>query len=195
MPDILARTVKTPAGDAPVVPLLIVVGGAYLTWFGVHYWRSDTRWPTDPLAAVLTGKEIPTPDRSSAETAIKDVKSSQSGSAASAPDRSAPSSTLTKDQIKALWTANGGSAGTANLAAAVGMAESSGRPGITTPNPDGGTNVGIWQLDTRGVGAGYTVQQLQDPTANARITVMATANGTNWSQWESYTKGRYKQYL
>jgi len=81
------------------------------------------------------------------------------------------------------------------VAAAVAMQESSGRTGVTSPNPDGGTNVGLWQLDTKGVGAGHTVEQLQDPATNARITIMGSANGTNWSHWEAYTSGAYKKYL
>lgn len=46
---------KTPIGDAPVIPLIILMTGAYLTWFGIHYWGTDTRFPTDPLKNVLQG--------------------------------------------------------------------------------------------------------------------------------------------
>lgn len=51
--------VRTPAGDAPVVPLAVLGTGMYLAWFGVHYWRSDVKWPTDPLKDVLQGKALP----------------------------------------------------------------------------------------------------------------------------------------
>ncbi len=54
-------TVATPFGRTPVLPLALLAIGAYLTWFGVHYWRSDTKWPSDPVKNVLTGKPIPTP--------------------------------------------------------------------------------------------------------------------------------------
>lgn len=54
-------------------------------------------------------------------------------------------------------------------AVAVALAESSGDPNATSANPDGGTNVGLWQLDTRGEGSGYTVRQLQDPLTNASV--------------------------
>ncbi len=54
---------------------------------------------------------------------------------------------------------------------------------VTSSNPDGGTNVGLWQLGTEGVGAGYSVSELQNALTNARITVRATRNGTDWSQW------------
>lgn len=202
MPDLFSKTVATPAGDTPVVPVLVVSLGAYLTWFGIHYWRSDTRYPTDPLKAVLTGKAIPEPSHSGSESALKKVVDTAGGSVTEegtatghSPGTGETKKTMTKDEIKALWTGHGGAAGKANLAAAVALAESSGRTYITSPNPDGGTNVGLWQLDTKGVGAGHSVADLQDPPTNARITIMATANGTNWSHWEAYTKGRYKQYL
>lgn len=51
--------VKTPVGDAPVVPLFLLGTGMYLAWFGVHYWHSDVKWPTDPVKAVLQGKPLP----------------------------------------------------------------------------------------------------------------------------------------
>ena len=58
---------KTPVGDAPVVPVILIGAGGYLAWFGVHYWRSDVRWPTDVIKAVLQGK--PLPDRKGTPTA------------------------------------------------------------------------------------------------------------------------------
>lgn len=78
------RQIQTPIGSAPVVPVMIMGMGAYLTWFGVHYWRSDTPWPSDPVKAVLTGKPIPVPDRSADEAAIKGIVASAQASAASA---------------------------------------------------------------------------------------------------------------
>jgi hypothetical protein len=85
--------------------------------------------------------------------------------------------------LEALWEQAGGSPSTAVNAACHGMQESSGNPGSSSPNPDGGTNYGLWQLDTRGKGAGYSPGQLEDPLTNARITVAATGDGTNWSSW------------
>jgi hypothetical protein len=83
-----------------------------------------------------------------------------------------------------LWTANGGDPSQANNAACHAIQESSGNPNITSSNPDGGTNVGLWQLDTPGgVGAGHSIAQLKDPNLNARITIKATNNGRNWSAW------------
>jgi hypothetical protein len=91
--------------------------------------------------------------------------------------------TYTQGQLAQLWTANGGSAAQAPNAACHGIQESGGNALITSGNPDGGTNVGLWQLDTRGVGAGYTVAELQNPQTNARLTVLGTRNGTDWSNW------------
>jgi cell wall-associated NlpC family hydrolase len=45
--------------STPVIPVAVVVGGAYLAWFGVHYWRTDVAWPSDPVKAVLTGQPLP----------------------------------------------------------------------------------------------------------------------------------------
>jgi Lysozyme like domain len=90
-----------------------------------------------------------------------------------------PSSTA----LEKLWTKNGGSPDTAVIAAQIAMAESGGSATVTSSNPDGGTNVGIWQLDTNGVGSGYSVAQLQNPNLNAQITIKATGDGINWSEW------------
>jgi hypothetical protein len=43
----------------PAIPVAVVATGAYLAWFGVHYWRTDVSWPSDPVKAVLTGKPLP----------------------------------------------------------------------------------------------------------------------------------------
>lgn len=83
-----------------------------------------------------------------------------------------------------LWVQVGGAPAAANNAACHGIQESSGNPNATSPNPDGGTNVGLWQLDTPGgKGAGYSVAQLKNPVLNARVTVQATGNGRDWSAW------------
>lgn len=54
--------VKAGPVSAPVVPLILIGIGLYLSWFGVHYWRSDTKWPTDPVKSVLQGKGVPASD-------------------------------------------------------------------------------------------------------------------------------------
>lgn len=104
-------------------------------------------------------------------------------------------STLTYAQLEGLWIANGGNKAVAPLAAAIAEAESSGITDATSPNPDGGTNVGLWQLDTKGKGAGYSAAQLKDPATNAAVTVQGSSNGTDWSAWETYVSGAYKRFM
>lgn len=91
--------------------------------------------------------------------------------------------TWSPGELRNLWLMNGGSPATAQNAVCHAMQESSGNAMVTSSNPDGGTNVGLWQLDTRGVGAGHTIAQLQDPNLNCRLTIRATGNGRNWSEW------------
>ena len=82
-----------------------------------------------------------------------------------------------------LWISVGGSPATANNAACHALQESSGNPNAESPNPDRGTNVGLWQLDTFGVGSGHSIDELKNPRLNAQITVRATHNGQDWSEW------------
>jgi hypothetical protein len=93
--------------------------------------------------------------------------------------------TYTNSQLQSLWIANGGDPGKASVAACIGMHESSGRASATSSNPDGGTNVGIWQLDTKGVGSGHTVAQLSDPNTNAKLAIVGSKNGTDWRDWST----------
>src|ERR1700678_2465352 len=101
----------------------------------------------------------------------------------------------TYSQLEGLWINAGGSTATAPIAAAIAEAESAGQAAVTSANPDGGTNVGPWQLDTKGVGARYNVAQLQDPTLNAAVAVKGSANGTDWADWATYVSGAYKAFL
>jgi hypothetical protein len=89
------------------------------------------------------------------------------------------------ESLEDLWEQADGSDTTAVNAACHAMQESSGERDASSPNPDGGTNYGLWQLDTRGVGAGYSVTQLENPLINAQITVHATNGGADWSHWST----------
>lgn len=86
--------------------------------------------------------------------------------------------------VRTLWTDNGGPADTAAFAAAVAISESSGSATVQSKNPDGGINVGLFQLDTLGVGSGYPIADLQDANLNTQVTIMATNGGVDWSDWE-----------
>jgi hypothetical protein len=109
---------------------------------------------------------------------------------------STPQQTLSVPELYALARRAGLSPANAVTAAAIAMAESGGRTWVTSPNPDGGTNVGPWQLDTPGGGgAGYTVAELQNPWTNAQAMAKASDDGTNWSTWETYADGSYGAYV
>jgi lysozyme-like protein len=103
--------------------------------------------------------------------------------------------TLTIAQLEALWIKAGGPAAKAPVAASVAMAESSGRTAVTSSNPDGGVNVGPWQLDTKGKGAGKTVAQLQNPLTNAQLAVKGSSGGADWSAWATYASGAYSSFM
>lgn len=89
-------------------------------------------------------------------------------------------------QIEQLWISEGGNPAKASIAACIVAHESSGNPGAESANPDGGTNVGLFQLDTPGgKGAGYTVDELKNASLNVRIAIRASANGNDWSAWST----------
>jgi len=85
----MATEIDTPVGSAPVIPLVMIGAGLYLAWFGVHYWDSDTKWPTDPIKAVLQGKPIPAATGQESAASVQQQIESQ----AQASDASAPGST------------------------------------------------------------------------------------------------------
>lgn len=76
--------------DTPVMPVMLLIGGSYLAWFGVHYWRDQAlKWPSDPVKSVVTGKGVPTPQPaatvSSQLTSAADKATSSSGGVVPAP--------------------------------------------------------------------------------------------------------------
>lgn len=155
---------------------------AYTAFGGVILWsgiKGSTL--TSTFRGLLSGKP---PAASTSEQIAGASTSTDSATLDSAVSSvTGGSASYTGTSLQALWTSNGGAQNTAAIAEAIGQAESGGQASVTSSNPDGGVNVGVWQLDTKGVGSGYTVAQLQNPNTNARITIMATNNGRNWSEW------------
>lgn len=148
--------------------------GAVVLWSGI---KGETI--SDTFRGLLSG-QAPSSDTEAISTAASPAAPvSATGAAAAASSAEYDSSSA----LQKLWTSNGGASDTAAFAAAIAMAESGGNAEITSSNPDGGTNVGIFQLDTRGVGSGYSVAQLQNANLNTQITVRATDDGTNWTEW------------
>lgn len=197
-------SIQTPIGNAPIIPIVLLGIGLYLSWFAVHYWGSDTAWPSDPVKNILQGKGLtPATGQVNATLVAQTIEGTGPSQSQANPGSPSPggknegpvSGNYNHAQLMTLWTSNGGSPATANIAGAIAMAESSGRPDATSSNPDGGINVGLWQLDTKGKGAGYTVAQLQDPGTNARVAVFGSSNGTNWSAWATFASGTYKAFL
>jgi Lysozyme like domain len=174
------------AGDSRVSGIAVgsVAAGVVLAWSGIKGYSV-----TATLQDVITGKSplkqpqanpVGTPQAPAAAGG-----STAAGGASIGVQSSALPSAGTYDtaQLQALWRQAGGSAQAAPNAACHAIQESGGNPQVTSSNPDGGTNVGLWQLDTRGKGAGYTITELQNALNNARITVLATRNGADWSAW------------
>lgn len=60
--DISEGRIRTPLGTAPFLAVALIAAGFYLMWFGVHYWRSSVKWPSDPIKALLTGNAPPAAD-------------------------------------------------------------------------------------------------------------------------------------
>ena len=88
----MAATVETPVGRAPIIPVLLVVAGGYLAWFGVHYWRQDLKWPSDPVKAALQGKGLPasSPPPAVSASLTADISSVTAASATAAEGKGVP---------------------------------------------------------------------------------------------------------
>lgn len=87
-------------------------------------------------------------------------------------------SQYTYDQLKALWIEAGGNPVAAPMAAAVGLAESSGNSDSTNTNSNGTVDRGLWQINSI-----HGALSVFDPLANARAAVQISANGTTWRPW------------
>jgi hypothetical protein len=165
-----------------VMPYFLIGGGVLFLWSGLTGKKWSTVFKdliggknpvTAPQAQGITGTPL-----SAIQTA--GYGGSGIGSAGAAP---AVHGIYTNSDLQRLWIAAGGNPAKAAVAACIADHESSGNPNAESPNPDGGTNAGLWQLDTNGVGKGLTVAQLKNPMVNARRTVSGSSNGTNWSAW------------
>jgi hypothetical protein len=101
--------------------------------------------------------------------------------------------TLTYAQILTL-AQNAGFGDDAPTAAAIAMAESSGRTAIEGDVALGGS-IGLWQIYTK-VHTQWTPQQLTDPATNAGAAFsIYQAAGDSFIPWTTYLTGAYKQYL
>jgi hypothetical protein len=93
--------------------------------------------------------------------------------------------------LERLWVAAGGNPNKARLAAAIALAESSGKVNASSHNPvSGGTNKGLWQID-----AGSHPDSTYNPLGNAKAAVRISKKGKDFSAWETYATGAYKKHL
>lgn len=132
--------------------------------------------PLKAIQNVIQGK--PASAGQSANALTQGGTNSSTGTASNA------TSSFSGDSAAKLWIAQGGNPAKASIAACIVSHESGGNAAAESANPDGGTNVGLYQLDTPGgKGAGYTVDQLKDPALNTRVAIKASNNGNDWSAW------------
>lgn len=204
--------VRTPVGDAPVLPLLLLGLGGYLMWYGVKYWRSsNTRWATDPIKHVLQGKGLP--PNIPAGSAEADVTAYESGIAGAVPagpgtgtltvppgpelPGGTAGGTYTFGQLRNYWIMAGGPGGlTADIAAAIALAESGGQASATNPNDNNGTQTswGLWQISLGN--HSEPSSNWANPLENARLAVgKYQGAGNSFSPWGTYVTGAYRRFL
>lgn len=98
--------------------------------------------------------------------------------------------TYTYAQLEDLWVQAGGNPAKKAIAAAIAMAESSGRVNASLNDTNGTQDRGLWQINSS-----HGSQSVFTPLQNARSAVAISSNGSNWSPWVTYQSGAYKKYL
>lgn len=160
--------------DTKGIGIAAIAAGGLLAYAGVKGYSIGTT-----IQNLVTGKS---PLKQAQATAVGTPSGESPTTSGNAPPPG-PGGTYSDSQLQSLWRLAGGNPAAARTASCIAMHESSGNPDATSANPDGGTNVGLWQLDTKGKGAGHTVEQLKDPLTNARVAVQGSSNGNDWSAW------------
>jgi hypothetical protein len=80
-----------------------------------------------------------------------------------------------------------------NLAAAVAMAESSGR---VRAIGDNGNSIGLWQIHVPTAPKQWANRDMLFHAGfNAMAAQSMSNGGTDWHLWKAYTSGRYKKYM
>lgn len=108
---------------------------------------------------------------------------------------------LSQSQIAMYAQSAGLSPDRAQIAAAIAMAESGGRPTAHNPVPPD-DSYGLWQINMIGsMGPARRAQygissntDLYDPAVNARAMAAISNGGKNFTPWSTYTSGAYKKF-
>jgi LysM repeat protein len=136
--------------------------------------------PSTSSSASSTSSDSSSDASTTSET-TSSASSSSSGSGSSGYSGS-ESGTLGCSGLENLWEQAGGSASEAHMAAEIAMAESGGNQYAHSPTDD----YGYWQINgSHGSEATY------DPIGNAKAAISISGDGTDWSQWSTYSSGAY----
>lgn len=108
---------------------------------------------------------------------------------------------LTPNQIKNVASSVGFSGDDLNIAVAVALAESNGRPDAHNATPPD-NSYGLWQINMLGALGPARRQQykltsneaLYDPTVNAKVAY-GIWKSSGWKAWSTYTSGAYKKHM
>ena len=138
-----------------------------------------------PYTPLPTGGSPSTPSTSSSPTSSVPTSSSQGR--------------VSQTQMRQLLIDQGMDPENATIGAAVGMGESSGRPGVLNSNNE--YSLGLWQHnrdtgeDRRDLYGIKDWSELKDPATNARATYRLWKRRGGWQDWGAYTNGSYKDFL
>lgn len=170
-------------GDTPIIPVILLFIGAYFAWFGVHYWRRDVTWPSDPVKSVLQGKGLPA--RGPITTAQQMISNAESQATAAATSKSTGS-------IPVPGQASGNAAKNQNigklLAAKYGWTGSQWNALVDLWNRESGWN----QFATNPSSGAYGIPQSLPADKMASAGSDWKTNPATQIKWGlSYIKGRY----
>ncbi len=98
---------------------------------------------------------------------------------------------LTGRQLYSLARMAGLDHSSAVVAAAIALAESSGRPEAVG---DGGSSFGLWQIHLP-AHPQYRGADLTNPMMNAYAMAQISAGGTNFKPWTTYRTGAYRRFI
>lgn len=201
--------------DSPLMPLILVGAGAYLVWFGTHYWRDQqTVWPSDPVKALLQGKPLPTPQPETPQTlalsAIETTAAQQAASTTGTGTGSGsgsgsgsggvtPASGSEDAWITAFLASIGAPATTANRASLTAWIQhetpwppvAANNPLNTTQPAPGATDynsVGVKNYPSAAEGMGATKATIENGLYNDVLMALRGGNGLCGRSWAGLSK-------